>query len=176
MRGFLLSLGILLGIVSPQPDPELAVRLFRSSGQLCITVEIHDAVNTEVLKLIQAGNPIQLGITIAGPIADVPQSFTHRISFDPVQLLYTVDISETAAQHKTANQLAAVDIFGRFYGLVLAPEKDISFPAMIDVQASLSTTGKVTFDPAVLWNYHTPRFHTEFSSLSDYQPRQEMSR
>jgi|SRR5208282_5774015 len=173
MQGFLLSLGILLGIVSPQPDPELAVRLFRSNGQLCITVEVRGAVNAEVLKLIQAGNPLQLRITIAGPIGDERQSFAHTITCDPVQRLYTIDIFETAAQHRTANQLAAIDVFGRFYGLRLAPEEDIHFPATIDIFGTLTATGPVSFDTSVLWNYRTPRFHAEFGSLRDYQPAPE---
>ena len=122
------------------------------------------------------GNGIQLEITIAGPLGDAPRTFTHGISFDPVQQLYTIDIPETSSHHRTTNQQAAIDVFGRFFGLNLAPEEDVRFPAVIDVRAGLTTMEPVGFDIAVLWNYHTPRFHIEFSSISDYEPGPETSR
>lgn len=165
-----------MGIVAPQADPELAVRLFRSSGRLYATVEVRDAVNPQVLKLIQAGNSVLLELSVDGPIGDDRSTFTHRIGFDPIHRVYTVEIEESSARHRTTDQAVAFDIYGRFYALDLAPVRDLGFPAKIDIQARLTTAAPVGFDTGVLWNYRSPRVRIGFSGLSDYRSVPEKAR
>lgn len=166
MREFLLSLGVLLGVVAAQPDPVLAARLFRDSKAMYATVEVHNGLGKDALELVRAGDTLRLILEyrLDGGAAGI---CAHEISYDPLSRVFQVKLSETQGIHQTTNGEAAADIFCRFYGLRIEALTNLRPPLQADFAVRLVDASNLELDSAVLWNYRSPTTSLRLATLSE---------
>ncbi len=171
MREFLLSLGIMLGIVSAQPDPQLAARAYRDSTTLFVTAEVRDVLGKEALALARAGDTLRLNLELrseAGATAGlVFGPFHHDLIYDPISRIWSIELSENGAHHQTSDARAAVDIFSRFYGLYLGELATLGFPLKLRLKVQLADASNSAVASDLLWNLKTPETVLESASLSE---------
>ncbi|MGO8694023.1 MAG: hypothetical protein ACLQMF_10170 [Rectinemataceae bacterium] len=166
MRELLLSLGVLFGIVSPQPNPELSARLFQDGGSLYLNVELQKAVGSAGLAIIQAGNRMALELRIENAIA--PRlAFVNQIAFDPVTKVFTITEALKSASHKTSDAAAALEIFSRFYALPIGSIPDAVFPLSITVETRLILPDSPRLDAGPLWNFKNPRLVLSYAHATE---------
>ena len=166
MREFLLSLGVLLGVVAAQPDPVLAARLFRDSQALYATAEIKNGLGASALDLVKAGDTLRLILEYRLDSGANSLS-AHEISFDPLSQVYRVKLSETQGIHQTVSAEAAADIFCRFYGLRLEALANLRLPLRADFSVRLIDASNLEVESAVLWNYRSPQTTLRLATLSE---------
>jgi len=169
MRDFLLSIGILLGIVTAQADPQLNFRLYRHADAIYINAEVQSLTSPEFESLINAGNAISLLLQVKSNTMPT-KTFTHVLSFDPLRNVYTVSLPDRDQKHQVANYQAALDLFTRFYAEKL-PIQLNSMPENehlnLNLRVLLQMTDRPDFDTGPLWNYHNPQANVRFASYKE---------
>jgi hypothetical protein len=166
MREFLLSLGVLLGVVAAQPDPVLGARLYRDAQSLYATAEVRDGLGKDALALVTAGDTLRLVLEYQLE-GGLPRLCAHEISYDPISRIYQVKLSETQGLHQTTSAEAAADIFCRFYGIRVEAIANLRPPLRADFTARLVDATKLDVESAGLWNYRSPQASVSLPSLTE---------
>lgn len=170
LKEIVISIGIFLGVVSPQNDPQLHIKIYKTDTEVLFSLEIAHCINPDIRELIHAANPVEVRLTVHTGSQPQPQlQIRHRITYDPATGIYTVYYSNTDQFHRTDNTTAAFSIFAGFYRIPILETADfqrlsrktLSFTAAIDLEQQGG------FDPGVLWNYKEPRQSFTYQSLKE---------
>ncbi len=170
LKEFIVSVGVFLGLINPQNDPELSINLFRTNQYIMYSLEIENCINEDIDELIAAANTVTVNIEVFLDDDQRPvKKVYHSISYDPALSRFTVYRSEADVTHVTGDRNAAYAIFISFYNLSLLEtekfsrleKKNLRFRANIELEL------KGDFDSAVLWNYMEPEAEFSFHSLEE---------
>lgn len=168
LRDVIISLGVFLGLVSPQTDPVLNCRIFRQKDSIYYTAEIENAINSDVQELILASNKLAIYITaMVGEYDESGLENYHIIFYDLKKDEFEIYYSETNKYHRTNNSEAAFIIFKNFYNI---PIIDIfRFQQLnvkrIRIKVEIRIMDETNFDAKVLWNYKEPSITFEYNSI-----------
>lgn len=169
-KEFIISIGIMLGLISPQVDPGLNIKIYKTEEAVCFSLEIENGINSDIEALILAGNKITVRLEI---LVDrdkiVKKEISHSISYNPLDGYYTIEYEETGKLHHTNNKMAAYTIFTGFYQVQMLSVEE--FTALrqksLHFRAAIVMETRAGFDPAVLWNYKTPEVSFIYKSLRE---------
>lgn len=170
LKEFIVSIGIFLGLVSPQNDPELSINLFRTSHYIMYSLEIENCINEDIDELVAAANTVMVNIEVFLDDNEQPvRRVYHTISYDPALSRFTVYRSEADVTHVTDDRNAAYAIFISFYNLSLMETEKFSLleKKILRFRADIELESQGDFDSAVLWNYIEPEAEFSFHSLEE---------
>ncbi|TFG83657.1 MAG: hypothetical protein E4H20_04980 [Spirochaetales bacterium] len=160
-KGFILGLGVLLGLAPAREAPGLDARLHRDALGVYATVEILDTPSRELRELVRSTYPVRLSLFArAGPL-----SVTAWREIRYTGTGYEVLVSDTGGRHGTADEAAAWAIATRFLSLHLGPTSGLAFPLEFGCRVTLELPGEDEYDPMVLWGYKPAASFREVGSL-----------
>jgi len=168
LHKWVLSIGVFFGLLAPQAEPVLNIKIYKTTQAINFSLEIENGVNKDMEALILASNPVTIQIDIVVDKALIKQC-THVLTYNLLDGYYTVRDSETGLLHRTDNKAAAFFIFTGFYNIELlsmatfeaARQKTIVFRAFVLME------DQHDFNPAVLWNYKEPQKKFTYKSVKE---------
>jgi hypothetical protein len=166
LRRLFLSIGIALGLASPQPDPAIAARLGLDSGLLVASARIENAFAPGARELIAAGTKVALrfSASVELPSRPLASEETRALWYDLRSGFFDVSYDEgkTAA---LVDPSAAMTLASELSGLALceAREAPLGTRIVIRAQIGILDSSGLWHDAPVLWNYVTPRAVLSYS-------------
>jgi hypothetical protein len=165
LRRLFLSLGVVLGIATGQPDPSLFAHAALVNGTLVVSARIENAFAPGTIDLIETGTRVALRYAVKGEGSGgrgIEKSETRVIWYDLRSARYCVSFGDgkTAA---LVDPRAARDLASELRGLEIHPAAEadalLTWETRLVVRAEIGIVNArgEWHDAPVLWNYSSPR-------------------
>lgn len=175
MRRLFLSIGIILGLATGQPDPVLFARSALVDDRVVINVRVEEAFPPGALDLIESGTSVALRFTaeVAQAGGGTVAAYDSRsLRYDLRSGLYEV-ATDSGKKSRMVDPGAARTFASELPGLELCQLGEAAPGARIVVAAQigiLDAKGQ-WHDAPVLWNYLSPRIVIDQPALRKKEER-----
>jgi hypothetical protein len=164
---FFLSIGVGLGLIAGQADPQIAGRILRQEAPpgsaretlLVAEAEIAGAFSKGSRELVEAGSTIAVRLVEA----------TRSLAFDLRARRYVVGFAGEGRTASVPDAETAIALASSFPGFAICPASNLAYGGRVTLSASvgLVDAAGAWHDAPVLWNYVRPQAGFSFGSPTE---------
>jgi hypothetical protein len=177
---FFLSIGVGLGLIAGQADPQIAGRILRQEAPpgsaretlLVAEAEIAGAFSKGSRELVEAGSTIAVRLA-AELVASGGRSWrveaTRSLAFDLRARRYVVGFAGEGRTASVPDAETAIALASSFPGFAICPASNLAYGGRVTLSASvgLVDAAGAWHDAPVLWNYVRPQAGFSFGSPTE---------